>query len=142
CVRPERIGVAPERRLMIGASAERNDDNGGCKRTDLFLKTPARGQFGDQPYKGDDDADERQIGVAIGMSLPAHLHDPNYWDQHANKPKPAREKKRESFSENDHNCRQSNQERSTTGYHSEREEGFLMRIKDREIDRPDYLTQI
>src|SRR4029077_10006677 len=106
-MRPERIGIAPERRLMIGANAERNDDNGGCKRTDLFLKTPARGQFSDQPYKSDGDADERQIGVAIGMTLPPRLHDPNYRDQHTNKPEPAREQKRKSFPENNHNRRQS-----------------------------------
>jgi hypothetical protein len=31
---------------MISASAERNDDDGGYKRADLFLKTPARRQFG------------------------------------------------------------------------------------------------
>jgi hypothetical protein len=32
-VRPQGIGVAPERCLMISASAERNDDDGGYKRT-------------------------------------------------------------------------------------------------------------
>src|SRR5438128_97151 len=36
CVRPKRISVAPESGLMISTSTERDDDNGGCKRTALF----------------------------------------------------------------------------------------------------------
>src|SRR5207253_11399061 len=35
-MRPKRIGVTPERRWMISASAERDDDNGGCQRADSF----------------------------------------------------------------------------------------------------------
>ena len=96
-MRPKRIGVAPKSGLMIRASTERDDDNGGCKHTDLFSKTPALRQFGNEPHDGDGDADERQISITIGMSLPAHLHNSNYRDQHANKPKPAGEQKRESF---------------------------------------------
>ena len=61
---------------MIRASAERDDDNGGCKHTDLFSKTPALRQFGNEPHDGDGDAAERQISIAIGMSLPAPLHIP------------------------------------------------------------------
>ena len=80
CMRPQGVGVAPEQRLMISANAERDDDNGGCKRADLFLKTPVRGQFGNQPDDRYGDADERQIGIAIGMSVPAHLHDSHYRD--------------------------------------------------------------
>src|SRR6267143_860336 len=105
---------------MISASAERNDDNGGSKHTDLFLKTPACRQFGNQPHYGDGDTDERQISVAIGMSLPANLHHSNYRDQHANKPKPASEEKRESFSVDDRDRRQRDQERSRTGDDRER----------------------
>src|SRR5882672_3219261 len=127
---------------MISASAERDDDDGGYKRADLFSKTPAHRQFGNQPHYGDGDTDERQIGIAIGMSLPAHLHNSNYRDQHANKPKPAREQKWESFSVDDRDRRQRDQERSRTGDDQERKEFFRMRIKNGEIDGPDQLTQI
>src|SRR5213080_2555393 len=65
--------------------------------TDLFSKTPALRQFGNEPHDGDGDADERRISIATGMSLPAHLHNCNYRDQHANKPKPAGERKRFPF---------------------------------------------
>src|SRR5438445_273783 len=96
---------------MISARAERNDDDGGYKRADLFSKTPAHRQFGNQPHYGDHDTDERQISVTIGMSLPSNLYDSNYRHQHANKPKPAREQKWESSSVDDRNRRQRDQER-------------------------------
>jgi hypothetical protein len=123
-MRPKRIGVAPERRLMISASAEGNDDHGGCKRADLFSKTPARGQFRNQPHDGNGDTDERQISVAIGMSLPPHLHNSYCRDQYADKPKPASEQKWESFSVDDRDRRQRDQERSRTGDGQERRKFF------------------
>ena len=76
------------------------------------------------------------------MSLPAHLHDADYRDQHANKPKPASEQKRELFSVNNRDRRQRGQERSTTSDGQERKEFFRIRIKNSEIDWPDQLTQI
>ena len=122
---------------MISASAERNDDDGGYKRADLFSKTLAHRQFGNQPRYGDRDTDERQISVTIGMSLPSNLYDSNYRHQHANKPKPAREQKWESSSVDDRDRRQRDQERSRTGDDHEGEEFFRIRIKDSEIERPD-----
>jgi hypothetical protein len=51
-------------------------------------------------------------------------------------------KKWESFSVDDRDRRQRDQERSRTGDGQEREEFLRIRIKNGEIDGPDQLTQI
>ena len=88
------------------------------------------------------EADVRQIGVAISVTLQSDLQDPNYREEHDQIPKPANEQIRPRFSQSENNPGDCDQ-------HARRErnlpEGQVvvgMRIEHREIDWPENLPDV
>ena len=86
---PEGLCVVPVMHLPIGKDPKQEDANHGGNGQPS-LGDPVRAcQVGDQPYDHYKQADERDVGIAIGHRLLTHLHQPDHRHQGAQEPEPS-----------------------------------------------------
>ena len=75
--------------LPPGDGRQRCAHRRACRRIDRRPPSPGPRQVAQPPGDRDKEADLRQVGVAVGAGLSAHLHQPDDGHQHADVPQPA-----------------------------------------------------
>ena len=88
-VTAERFGVLPVRQLK-GCCHEARNHGSCCQNTkNDWRGAPPVQQFGHTPGSDDEQANQRNVSIAVGHRLSAGLDQANYGHERAEKPKPA-----------------------------------------------------
>ena len=139
---PKRFAVAPIGRLFPSTGAEKQHDK-YCRRHENFPSQDrcSRG-VGNRPRHREIQSDCRQIRVAIGVALQTDFHNADDWQQHHEIPKPA-DKEIRTLPPKKKNEQCNRQKKRRAACHLPKcEMIFRMRIKHREIRRPDRLPDV
>jgi hypothetical protein len=88
-VRPQSYAVLPILHLVTGHDGEKRQDRqaGGWQNGPREMKLP--GPVGHTPAHHQKEADEGDVGVAIGAGLEINLDDPDHRHQRAEEPQPS-----------------------------------------------------
>ena len=88
-VGPQRLAVTPIRRLPPRTSHQHRHDQRRCGAAHPATIGPRRGDLRRSPGQGQIQPDLRQVGVAVGHSVPSNLHQTDHRHEHPQIPKPA-----------------------------------------------------
>ena len=93
------------------------------------------------PRHRDRETDERQIGVAVGHALRAHLHEPNHRNEHAQEPEPSHQQKRSAAPEDEGACREDREDCGRRECPIQRDLPKHHRVEECEATRPECSLQ-